>query len=240
MSDDFQEVCIAILAVLFIIFTTTLMTGCVPSNSIEKSAPFEAKELDSAMAIIVDVSGSFQDRWDENAFRMFADISQRFFKGATGSEAKLIISQLSANDTAVLFEGRPSEFRRKFQTPQEFSEFLRSNSDPSRSQVYEATRQTIDYMNQLDGVTSQTQMLTIILSDMKDSTKDWSGPDSSGQAMFRSLKHYRELGGALALYYVANDEVASWKELLGEAGFEPGYYTIENEISASPSLPTFD
>ncbi len=229
----------ALFIVVFMGIKLIILTGCVPNNAAEREAPFEVTELESVMAIVIDVSGSFRDKWDADAYRMFVNLSQRFFEESAGGEARLIISQLSANKQAVLFEGHPSDLRKRFRSPEEFSQFLLDNSDPSSSRVYDATRQTIDYMNGLEGVTESTRILTVILSDLRDSESDGTIRGSTGQAMLDSLSAYQQRGGALALYYVANEEIARWREVISRAGFEPGFYTIETEISAKPRLPDF-
>ncbi|MEZ6081067.1 MAG: hypothetical protein R3C56_37005 [Pirellulaceae bacterium] len=170
---------------------------------------------------------------------MFVNLSQRFFEDSAGSESRLIISQLSADSAVVLFDGQPFELRKRFSSSEEFATFLKEKSDPSSSRVYDATRQTLDYMNNLDGVTERTRMLTVILSDLRDSEGDQAIRGTTGHAMLASLERYRERGGALALYYVAIEEITRWREVMTRAGFEPGYFVIENEINANPKLPDF-
>lgn len=216
-----------------------ILAGCVPNSSLELEKPFEVTELENAMAIVIDTSGSFQNRLETDAWSMFVNLSQRFFEDSAGSESRLIISQLSADSAAVLFDGQPSELRKRFSSPEEFATFLKEKSDPSSSRVYDATRQTLDYMNNLDGVTERTRMLTVILSDLRDSEGDQAIRGTTGHAMLASLERYRERGGALALYYVAIEETTRWREVMTRAGFEPGYFVIENEINANPKLPDF-
>ena len=58
--------------------------------------------------------------------------------------------------------------------------------------------------------------------------------------MVDALTTYRAAGGGLAFYFVATDETARWQRILTEAGFEPGHYVIENELTQSPQLPRFE
>lgn len=213
--------------------------GCVPSPDLGKTTPFESQELEACLSIIIDTSGSFQDLWDDRAYDLFMNLSDRYFNDSMGSENRLIISQLSGNTQALLFEGSPTDLRRRFRSPQELSQFLKDNSDPSSSQVYEATRRTLDYASSMPGVTSETRLLTVILSDMIDShsSQIW---DSSPSPLQDSLKRYQSLGGGLALYFVAESERARWNNLLQEAGFTSGHYVIESDLSASPQLPRFN
>jgi hypothetical protein len=216
-----------------------IMSGCVRNDTLELAKPFEVPELENAMAIVIDTSGSFQDRVETDAWEMFINLSRRFFEDSAGSESRLIISQLSADADAVLFDGQPSDLRKRFTSPEAFASFLKENSDPSSSRVYEATRKTIDYMNSLDGVTERTRLLTVILSDLRDSEGDASIRGNTGHAMLASLEQYQKRGGALALYFVAVDEISRWREVMSRTGFESGYFIIENEITSNPTLPEF-
>ncbi|QDT57084.1 hypothetical protein Pan44_51500 [Caulifigura coniformis] len=213
-----------------------LASGCIESPSVSESPPFDEQPLSAVLAIQIDLSGSFSGYWDDKAYRLFLDISDRFFQEAMGKETKLVISQLSGNDKVLLFEGRPSDLRKRFKTPQELNAFLKRHSDASGSRVYDATTRTLDYVGTISGVSPETKLLTVILSDMQDS-------DSKADAENRlreSLRKYQERGGALALYFVAESERERWNGLLNDAGFRPGYFVIESELTSSPRLPRFE
>ena len=214
--------------------------GCVKSRADRQSAPFVQEELDACLAIAIDTSGSFSDYWDDRAYQLFIDLSESFFSETMGNDTRLIISQLSGSDEVILFEGRPNELQKQFPSPESLSEFLQSKSDPSQSRVFDGTTATINHLQSLSGITSRTQMLTVILSDMQDSEPDVGKRRQRGAVMVDALKRYRESGGGLALYYVATEDTERWGKILEMAGFESGHYIIANELSLSPQLPTFD
>jgi len=213
--------------------------GCIEASAVKKPMPFETTQLDACLVIVVDMSGSFRDRWTNDAYDLFISLSDQYFDQAIGSDSRLVIAQLSAADRAVIFEGRPSELMKRFAGPEELGEFLMASSDPSGSQVYEATRRAIDYARSIDGVVDETRLMTAILSDMQDSEYDQSQRIAAGRKLLDSLNAYREVGGGLALYYVASDEVPRWRRILDKAGFEPGQFVIENELTENPRLPEF-
>jgi hypothetical protein len=140
----------------------------------------------------------------------------------------------------VLFEGRPEDLRQKFGSPEELNQFLLDNSSPDSSRVYDATRKAVDYISGVSGITDETRVLTVIMSDMRDSSEYSVEGTNSKEQMMESLKRYQSEGGALALYFVANEQARHWQSLLNEAGFEPGHYVIENDLVAKPQLPRFD
>lgn len=213
--------------------------GCVESQSAGQTAPFEEQELDACLAIVVDMSGSFSERWEDRAYDMFLELSESYFAGSMGTNTKLVIGQLSGNEQVLLFEGRPSDLRCEFKSPEELHAFLREHCDPSGSRVYDATQRTIDYVGSISGVTENTRLMTVILSDMRD-TGGFTINGEPPADLLESLTRYREQGGGLALYYVAEDEAGRWQGILEEAGFEPGHYIIENDLVANPQLPKFD
>ncbi|QDT07489.1 hypothetical protein K227x_59160 [Rubripirellula lacrimiformis] len=227
-------------AIALMLGVTPAIVGCVKSQSIKQEAPFEVQELDACLAIVIDMSGSFSQSWDDRAYGLFLDLSERFFTEGMGTDTRLVISQLSGSERVVLFEGEPSELRTRFAGPDELNRFLRDHSEPSQSRVYESTKATLDYIGSLGGVTDQTRLLTVILSDMQDSEQDLDVRRQMGNEMIESLKRYQAAGGGLALYFVSADETTRWKRILSDAGFEPGHYVIENELTQSPQLPRFE
>lgn len=214
--------------------------GCIKSEAIGQASPFETQELDACLAIVVDMSGSFSNSWDDRAYDLFLNLSDRFFTEGMGSDSRLIISQLSGDEKAVLFDGKPSDLRRRFQSPEQLGQFLKEHSDPSMSRVFDSTTSTLNYVRSLPGVTKRTRLLTVIMSDMLDTESNADKRILSGRRMVDALKSYREAGGGLALYFVATDEISRWQTIMSESGFEPGHYVIENELTQSPQLPRFE
>ncbi len=225
---------------LFTVCSLLLANGCMESPDPETIAPFEDQELDACLAIVVDMSGSFHDQWNDRAYDLFLELSERFFTEAMGTNTKLVIGQLSGSDQVVIFEGRPGDLKKRFGSPEALSQFLKDSADPKSSRVFAATGKTVDYLSAIPGVTENTRLLTVILSDMRDSETDPQAGTPSAEKMMESLKRYRAKGGGLALYFVAHDERQRWHALLQEAGFPPGHYIIEGQLSANPQLPRFD
>ena len=221
----------------FLLAATCLSAiGCVESQSTGQVAPFQDRKVDACLSIIVDMSGSFRESWDDRAYKLFLDLSDRFFTENMGGESKLVIGQISANEQVLLFEGRPEDLRKRFNSPEEFNQFLLDRSDANGSYVFEATRKAVEHLGAVSGVTEETRLLTVVLSDMQDS----QGDKRSLDRMAASLRQYQELGGALALYFVSESEIPRWRAIVNDAGFAPDHVMIENELAASPRLPQFD
>ncbi|WP_437207141.1 hypothetical protein [Planctomicrobium sp. SH664] len=217
-----------------------LCSSCIKNSPDVSTTTFEEQELDAVLAIVIDMSGSYSEMWEDKAYQLFLEISDRYFQGAMGTETRLLIGQLSGNDNVLLFEGKPSDLRKKFRSPAEFTEFLKAAADPNSSRVYAATRRTLDYVSTISGVGPKTKLLTVLLSDMQDSEFHPSVAGVALDQLNESLQRYADRGGSLALYYVDESERSRWDTLLRNAGFMTGRFIIEGSLTSSPRLPSFE
>lgn len=232
---DLDIVLIILLAII-----VAALSGCVSSQSIGKAKPFAEAELNSCLTVVVDMSGSFSDSWQDRAYPLLQELMDQFFTAGAGANSRVVIAQLSGNKEVVLYEGQPSDLRRRFGSPEELNDFLQQRSDPSSSPVFHATNRAIAYVAAMPGITENTRLMTVILSDMADNEQDASLRLATGQQMLTTLEEYQQLGGGLALYFVAMDQTERWRRILAKAGFTPGTYVIENTLVANPQLPSFD
>lgn len=230
---------IAAFACLLVMLGITV-PGCVPSQANERIEPFATEEVESCLTIIIDMSGSFANSWDDRAYDLFLELMDRFFNERAGSESRIVIGQLSGSEQVVLFEGRPGDLRSEFQSPEEFNAFLAERSDPNSSPVFCSTERAIEYVTSMPRVTSNTRLLTVFLSDMVDNEPDEQAKQAAGRGMLEALTEYQVMGGGIALYFVAEEETTRWRRILDKAGFEAGRYVIESTVVAKPALPRFD
>ena len=220
-----------------------LLNGCIekPQQS-NVHQPFQPIELDAVLSIVVDLSGSFHDDWrrDGRAYKLFLELVNQFFEDHMGTESKVIIGQISNSESFVLFDGTPQELTRRFRSPEQLNQFLQENADPKGSKVYRSTKRMLDYLAELNGVTEKTRLLTVVLSDMKDSETEPETWRKAGNEMFNSLKTYSDSGGGVALYFVAEDEKTRWRQLLQKAKFPQGSFVIQGQLTETPQLPNFE
>lgn len=232
--------CCHSMSLFLFVLLGAVASGCVPSRSLTHRQPFETKSLDACLTIVVDMSGSFYESWEERAYPLFLELMDRFFVEGTGADSRIVICQLSAAADVVLFEGSPDDLRATFTSPETLDAFLRERSDPSGSPVYEATERAIGYVTSMPRVSEETRLLTVILSDMAHYNPADANDVEAGTKMFAALQRYGAMGGGLALYCVAESEAPRWGQILTAAGFQPGLYVVESELVANPQLPQFD
>ena len=214
--------------------------GCVQTDTTLQVKPFETEELESCLAIVVDMSGSFAHEWEDRAHPLLLELMDQFFVGSQGGESRVVLCQMSGHEDVVLFEGSAGDLRAKFRTPEALVEFLADNSDPAGSPVYRATDRAIDYVSSMPGIGPETRVMTVILSDMEESGATDGPRTAAGIRMLDTLRRYQQLGGALALYFVSEREQSRWQQILEAADFSPGCYVIENDLVAKPRLPRFE
>lgn len=221
-----------------ILFGLCLFGGCVKSVDQSQSAPFEKKEYDAILSIVIDQSSSFDAEWTARAYTFFLKLMDQYFRETSGSNVKVILSQMSGSDKVVVFDGTPNELRAKFKSPDDLHVYLRDFADPSGTRVYYSVKKTVDYMKSRQGITDETKMLAVVLSDLRDTERDLEVRNRIGNSMIESLSAYREKNGAVALYYADPERNALWEMIFSKAGFEPGFYVIENTLTENPQLPS--
>ncbi|MEO1616656.1 MAG: hypothetical protein AAFV88_12440 [Planctomycetota bacterium] len=228
--------------VLTMILLACSSSGCVRTDAVSKPPPFEPQELDACLAYVIDQSPSFESTWEEGGFQLFLKISDQFFLDSVGEDAKLVIAQLSGagTDKVVLLEGRPSDIQRRFQSPEDLQEFIRSKAQFGGSNVYESTRAVTDYLMAMPDVSEKTRMMTVIFSDMVDTEFNEARRIRAGRKMVDSLTDYRELGGSLGVYFADPSETQRWRKICDEAGFEKGRFVIESTLVENHLLPSFE
>jgi hypothetical protein len=225
---------------LGLLVLVVLTGGCVDSQPHHLAKPFERRELDACLTIVVDMSGSFATNWDDRAYKLFLELMDQFFTEGIGVESRVVIGQLSGNENAVLFDGRPEELRSQFRSADELNAYLQKHSDPGSSPVFQATDRSVSYVTAMQGITPNTRLMTVVLSDMIDTACTVDERRETGNDMLKTLKKYRKMGGGLALYFVAPHEMKRWQQIINMAGFEPGTYVVESSLIARPELPRMD
>ncbi len=202
-------------------------------------SPIVQQKHDFILAVVMDLSGSFHHRmFGDNArgYHFFLEVSETFFRDRMGEQDQLLLAQISGSNKGLLWQGDPMDLRRSFPSANAFKEFLEKNSDPAGSRVHDSIGQTLTYLSGLPGVSDDTQLLVVVLSDLLDTTPD---SEDSVRAVRQALAEYgRRDRAAIALFWVDQTLGPVWTELLRESGIE--HYTVESEIVEHPTLPTFD
>ena len=212
--------------------------GCGPV--MEQNGPaIQVQECEYLLSVVVDMSGSFDREMQSGtgrAYRLLMRTVDRFFRDRIGSNDRIIISQVSGTERALLWEGNPRTLRQQFGSATAFGNFLLMNSHSAGSRIHDGVKETIEYMLDFPGVSNgKTKSLVMVLSDMDDNFPDTA---ASRERLLSSLKTYAQTGGVAAIYWCDQRFVPDWRRDLKAARFRS--FVVESDIAADPAIPTFD
>src|SRR5207247_699063 len=107
---------------------------------------------------VLDTSGSFLPKmfreWGGGGrgYKFFMKACEQYFHNRMGDHDRILISQLSANNRTLLWEGAPIALRKRFGSAAALEKFILENSESNGSRVHAALADTFDYISGLPGV----------------------------------------------------------------------------------------
>jgi hypothetical protein len=201
---------------------------------------FAGQEPDYILAVVIDLSGSFRDKLTgdgEPAWRFLLRLTDRFRneQAGAGSRCRVVISQISGRDRAVLWEGSPDALRKRFNA-NSFRDFLLARSDASSSRVHDSIADTVDRIAAEPAVArGKARSVVVVLSDLID---NWPDGEASRRRMLASLSAYGRVGGSAGFYWVDDALTAGWQRDLAGCGLRD--WVVVSDVRADPPLPNFD
>lgn len=225
-----------LMSALTIVSASVVLASCQARQDSAES-PFAEEGTEHVLACVLDLSGSYYGMVlgdDGRAYQQFVRIKDAYFRDRVAGGDRMILSQISAKESAILWDGKPRAFVREFPTPQSFKEFLKQRSNPAGSRVYSSIADTVDYVVMQHENNPHLKSAVLIYSDMEDNFPDVN----SKQRLIDSLKAYGKKQGVVGMYWVTPSLVPTWTAVLRDAGLK--HYKIEPEFRIDPALPTFD
>ncbi|EMI55105.1 hypothetical protein [Rhodopirellula sallentina] len=212
-----------------------LFTGCEARRQTEQTT-FEAPEAEYVLAIAVDFSGSFIDKManDGEAYRFTMDVIDRYMRERPSDEGRLVITQLSATDDPLLWEGPPMQLRKDFASADDFRNFVLARNDPNGSRIFEGLSSTLSYLDGHRAIRNGAKPALFVLSDMADTSDD---ADEQEAEISLKFKEFGQSGGTVGMYYVHQQLLPRWQQTLAKSGMRD--YVVECDIVTRPTLPEF-
>ena len=211
------------------------LAGCEAYVPVE-TPPIGNIERDYLLCFVLDTSGSFSPRMFEGeqlGYKFFLRASDQFFRNRMEPHDRILVSQLSANNRTLLWEGPPLTLRRQFGSAEALQRFIQERSDPAGSRVYAALADSLDYIHNLPGVSDgKTTVCVLVLSDMMDTS---AAPEIDRQRMTEALSRFGQTKGCIGLYWVDQRWLTDCRQYLNDAGIQQ--YVVESDIVADPALP---
>lgn len=211
------------------------LSGCEKYVEVD-SSPIQPVERDCILAFVLDTSGSFTPMMfdgDKRGYKFFLRASDQYFRNRMGDHDRILISQLSAEQRTMLWEGNPMSLRREFGSSDALQDFIARKSDPSGSRAYAALADTLDYIVDLPGVREgETEVCVLVLSDMMDNSPS---QEEDRQRMLESMRRLGEVNGSLGMYWVDQWCLSECRQCLRDSGIQN--HVIEGSFVSDPKLP---
>lgn len=188
--------------------------------------------------LMLDLSGSVEEVMHEGgaAYHFAMQIADGMFRRSIGTDNRIIICQLSGNETPLLWDGKPMELRKDFPTPEDFYEFLRDKAEPSSSRIHAGMLAALEYVLGDPSICNgKTRSALFVLSDMID---NWDDRDDIRERVEEALVEYAAQNGIVGIYYCNQNFVQPWRQILADAGFHD--YRVESEIVRRPVIPSLE
>ena len=226
--------------VLVLATVVVLGGGCIKVEQ-PKGRPvsIQKEELDQVLAVVIDLSGSFEGNWGGKAYPFFQEVIRRYFHSSMGSENRMLIGQLSGNGDPVFWSGTPRDFQRAFPNETAFLDRLAAEEKIGSSPVFRSIIAAIEHVEGIPQVGPNTKLTTIVLSDLEDNVADRAVQKRDAQRLLDVVKRYTDDGGSLALFYVAESKRPRWLRAFKKAGIEEDRYWIETDDVEKPTIPDF-
>jgi len=203
-----------------LIALTLCITGCEPYvETGEPVEPLKLKNREYLLAVALDTSGSFIDQMfgsDGRAYRFADKASDRLFRDRMGTDDRVLLAQLSANQQPLLWEGTPRSLRKKFGSSGKLRDFILQHSDPYGSRLYGGVTQVLNYIQSLPGVNEgETKVCILVLSDMMDNSATQAEDKAQ---MIAAMARIKEVKGNIGFYFVDIGCLEDTRQCLSAAG----------------------
>jgi|GEM_PF-6854982 len=229
----------SIVATTFLLLIT-LVTGCVKVQApVGRPTSLPQDDLDQALVVVIDLSTSFEDEWSGKAYPFFQEMISRYYRGAIGSESRLLIGRLSETRDVIFWSGTPRQFQQDFPNEAVFLARLEAEQTTEDSPVFRSMIATLDHLEGLPRVGPSTKLTAVFLSDMYDHVDNRTKRRVESQEMLRATKRFTDDGGNLAMYYVPEKIVAAYRRQFKRAGIDPSRVWIETNDVSRPTIPDF-
>lgn len=206
--------------------------GCTPYQPPPSVAPVKQREPKYVLAVVIDVSGSFDRQLEEKAWPFLQKVIRDFYRNRAGEDDLLVIGQISATPVAPLFEGSPRSFAKQFGSASAFRDLLKSRSDPRGSRVHDSVADVARYVARYS--TDLNQTFLCVLSDFEE---NFPGPEKSEARLVEALSAYARPTMSVGFYWVDLAYMAKWEGNLRRAGVKN--FVVRSAIEADPQLPSF-
>lgn len=152
MKQFFPRVAAWARLLLVSVVAVILLPGCErqqkKKRTDEVQIGYQQTTDDLAVIVVLDLSGSFTDELfgkDAKAWHCIQRILGALHQDRSGQNDRLILSQISSSDRALLWEGSLADFRRSFSSETAFRSFIFARAQNQASRVWDSISDSIEY-----------------------------------------------------------------------------------------------
>lgn len=221
------------IALFFLMLMLVSLSGCTPYTPPEKGQLLKPNETLDVIVIVVDLSGSFEQRMKTHGWTFLTTLLKNFKRDLAGEDGtKIILAQISGAPQGPIFDGSLRSFGKKLGGSADFHAFLQPYVSQSGSRVFNSIAEAVEYATPFIG--PNTRAGVFCLTDMDDNA---SSPDGEDR-LVRAFAAFGKKGGSVGLYWVDLDKVAKWQDHLRRA--EVKNFIVESAIMADPTFPSYE
>ncbi len=227
---------------LVLLIVSAALVGCTPvadkGGPDATPSPLAREPYDYALLVAVDKSGSFDALMKPGGkgLAFLNDTVDHYFRGRLGNNDCLIVTQLSGNRQAILWQGSPKQLRTEFASSTDWAEFLDKKAAGGGSRVWDGLSDTLELaMTDPYIWNGKTKVVLIGITDMENNLVD---SYTAEKRLTDNLKAFAAKGGTAGLYFVGVNETTLWRRKLGECRFRD--FVVEPSVAANPRRPSFE
>ncbi len=219
------------------------LVGCEAKSvqgEAEDRAGFAVPAADAVTSVVLDVSGSFDDKMlgvDCPAFKFTGHLLQEMQQQGVGYNSRLQISVICGRTNPVVFDGTFRDFKSTFRDVDAFRTFIKSKVDNGGSRVHDTVRDAIDFALESGHVVpGVTKLGLFVVSDFEDTF----GDTTTLPRLEKSLQRWAERKGVVGFYWVDNRFRGRWTNIVGslfpmQGNMKRGI--VSTDATVQPDIP---
>lgn len=203
------------------------------------NSSFETANIDYLAVMAVNMSTEFRRSMerDDAAFKHVLALVDTFNRQTVGSEARLVVTQISGVGDTLLWEGTPRQLRQQFATAKDFRRFVLGNQAGKPESIKGLVKTTKYLLNHEAMDNPDCKPALFIISDAQDQ-REYAETFKDCAELAKNFTKISQLKGVCGWYFVDHTNLDWAKEIVERSGFRD--FRVEADIVRRPSVPSFN
>ena len=204
-----------------------------------RESSFEAANIDYLAVMAINMSTDFRRSMerDDAAFKHVLAVVDTFNRHTVGSEARLVMTQVSGVGNTLLWEGTPRQLRQQFATAKDFRRFV-LDKKAGKPEAIKGLVTTTKYLLNHEALDNpDCKPALFIISDAQDQ-REYAETFKDCAELAKNFTKISSRKGVCGWYFVDDANLDWAKEIVQRSGFSD--YRVEADIVRRPSVPRFN